>query len=117
MADYHSHKSGSIFRFIIIIIIMSVLKKLEENKPYHGFSKLSIGFHQIVLFRAVKNKYDKKNEDAKTILVELDDQVVFLPQYFREKISDSDIIELNAGINMNEQVFLYFGGKKLDLNG
>lgn len=87
-----------------------VLKKLEENKPYHGFSKLNIGFHQIKLFRTVKNKFDKK-DDVKSILVELEDQVVFLPQYLRQKISDSDMSELNSCIDNAEDMYLHFGGK------
>lgn len=89
---------------------MNVLKKLEENKPYYGFTKLSIGFHRIALFRVVKNKFEKK-EDVKSILVELEDQVIFLPQYFREKISDSDVCELNSCINKNKDIYLHFGGK------
>lgn len=89
---------------------MSALKKLEETKPYYGFTKLRVGFHQIKLFRTVKNKFEKK-DDVKSIMIELEDQVIFLPQYFRQKIYDLDICELNSCINKNEDIFLHFGGK------
>lgn len=94
---------------------MNALKKLEElkpNKPYHGFAKLSVGFHQIERFRIVKNKFFKKGDDSnKSILVELKDEVLFLPQYFWQKLNDEDICELNSSININDNVYLYFGGK------
>lgn len=93
---------------------MSVLEKLEENKPYLGFKKLSVGFHQIKLFRSVKNKFEKKEENGdepKSILVELDDQVIFLPQYFKDKISDSEMCELNSDIENKKEIYLHFGGK------
>lgn len=90
---------------------MDILKKIEESKPYFGFTKLNKGFHQIVLFRTVKNKFDKKKEETKSILVELENQVVFLPQYYRHKISDSDIIELNSSIEAGEDMYLHFEGK------
>lgn len=88
---------------------------LKETRRKHDFTKLSIGFHQIILFRTVKNKFDKK-DDAKSILVELDDQVIFLPQYFRQKITDSDICEFNSCINKNEDIYLNFGGRN-ETNG
>lgn len=95
---------------------MSVLKKLEEvqpHKPYNGFAKLSIGFHQIENFRIVKNKFGKKVDDSnKSILVELKDEVLFLPQYFRQNFSDDDIRELNSEIEKEENIYLYFGGKQ-----
>lgn len=55
------------------------------SKPYLGFSKLSVGYHKIECFRLVKNKFAKKNttgDEEKSILVELEDQVIILPQYF-----------------------------------
>lgn len=94
---------------------MNALKKLQEvapNKPYLGFAKLSLGFHQIFNFRSVKNKFGKKGEgSAKSIMVELDEQVLFLPQYFSQKINEEDMSELNAGIEKNESVYIYFGGR------
>lgn len=96
---------------------MNVLKKLEQvkpNKPYHGFAKLSIGYHQIQCFRSVKNKFGKKNDGSgKSILVELEDQIIFLPQYFWGKINgEDDIRELNSCIDSGENIYLYFGGKQ-----
>lgn len=92
---------------------MAALKKLQEvspSKPYLGFAKLSIGHHKIHGFRFVKNKFGKKSEGNKTsILIELNDQVLFLPQYFNKKITESDIDELNDNIN-STPLYLYFGG-------
>lgn len=97
---------------------MEVLKKLEEvrpNKPYHGFGKLSIGFHRIECFRVVKNKFGKKGDGSnKSILVELCEEVLFLPQYFWGNLTEDDIKSLNASINGKENVYLYFGGKHED---
>lgn len=94
---------------------MNALKKLEEivpNKVYLGFAKLSLDYHQILAFRTVKNKYGKKNDgSAKSIMIELEDQVLFLPQYFKQKITDEDIIELNTSIENKKSVYLYFGGR------
>lgn len=94
---------------------MQALKKLEENiphKPYHGFAKLDIGFYEIKLYRMVKNKYGKKKSGTgKSILIELDDQVLFLPQYFNQKLTESDIQELNETTASGKPTFLYFGGK------
>lgn len=94
---------------------MNALKKLEDfkpNKPYHGFAKLSIGYHEIRSFRYVKNKFGKKGDGSnRTILVELNDEVVFLPQYFCQKLNDADLNELNSTIEKNQHVYLYFGGR------
>lgn len=97
---------------------MNALKKLKEvqpNKPYNGFAKLKIGYHEIVNFRAVKNKYGKKNEGSnQSILIELQDEVLFLPQYFWQKINNDDITELNSAIGAGEKVYLFFGGRNDD---
>lgn len=94
---------------------MEVLKKLanvKPNKPYNGFGKLSIGFHQIESFRVTKNKFGKKGEgNSKSILIELSDEVLFLPQYFWNKLTEDDIKTLNSSIEANDRVYLYFGGK------
>lgn len=88
---------------------MEALRKLQE-KPYHGFSELSIGFHPIEQFRAVKNKFAKDDEkESKSILVELADQVVFLPKHIGDKLTETDLDELNS---FKEAVFLHFGGKR-----
>lgn len=94
---------------------MSVLRKLDginPGKPYYGFTKLPVGFHSIVSFRVVKNKFGKKTDGSnRSILAELEDQILFLPQYFWEKLNDDDVRELNAVIDADERVYLYFGGK------
>lgn len=94
---------------------MDVLKKLEDtkpNKPYNGFTKLSIGIHQIMGVRFVKNKFGKKGDgSSKSILVELEDEVLFLPQYFTQKLSKEDVHDLNSSIQSNENVYIFFGGK------
>lgn len=95
---------------------MDILKKLENikpNKPYRGFAKLSVGYHEILLFRIVKNKYGKKNDvSAKTILIELADEVLFLPQHFLKFFNEDGIERLNAAIENGEPVYVYFGGKE-----
>lgn len=92
-------------------IEMDVIKKLQEvkPKPYYGFTKLSIGFHKIISFRLVKNKFAKKGEkQSKSIVVELQNEILFLPQYFSENLSEDEINGLNE---CDESVYLYFGGK------
>lgn len=98
---------------------MEVFKKLEDltsnkptNKQYLGFAKLSVGFHEILCFRYVKNKYGKKSDGSnKSILIELDNEVLFLPQYFCQQLTQSDLNDLNKSINKNKKMFLYFGGR------
>lgn len=94
---------------------MNVLKKLENaqpSKPYRGFAKLNEGNYEILNFRVVKNKFGKKADGSnKSILVELAEEVLFLPQYFWQKLNAEDIRELNDGIQTNEKVYLHYGGK------
>lgn len=93
---------------------MNILKKLQSatpssgNKPYHGFGKLAIGCHKILCFRIVKNKFKKDESDGKSLLVELDNEVLFLPQYFLKTINGEDVNELNT---CGESMYLYFGGR------
>lgn len=93
---------------------MQALKKLSnENKPYKGFSKLEVAYHEIVNFRTVKNKFAKtKSDPSKTILVELEKEVVFLPSYFWQKINEKDMADLNAMIEQGIKVYLYSGGRQ-----
>lgn len=95
---------------------MNVLRKLEDlqpDKPYNGFAQLSVGFHNVECFRVVKNKFGKKSEGThKSILVELNSEVVFLPQYFWKKIKENDIPVMNEDIEKGERVYLYFGGRQ-----
>lgn len=94
---------------------MNALKKLKEiqpSKPYHGFAKLNVGFYQIHSFKIVKNKFGKKAEGSgNSILVELNDEVLFLPQYFLHKLSAEDITELNTLIDNGQPLYLFFGGQ------
>lgn len=74
---------------------MNALEKLKEvqlNKPYHGFARLSVGYHKILSFRIVKNKFGKKGDGSgKSIWLELSDEVLLLPQYFLQKVSEEDV--------------------------
>lgn len=95
---------------------MNALKKLEDikqNKPYLGFAKLSIGFHQVFNFRIVKNKFGKKTDGSnKSVLAELQNQVLFLPQCFAQTLVEEDLRELNSCISAQENIYVYFGGKQ-----
>lgn len=97
---------------------MSALAKLRmvtsnqsTSKPYHGFTKLSVGYHKIECFRLVKNKFtkDATDDQKKTILVELENEIVFLPQYFMNVLDKDDLNNLNCADEIN---YLYFGGKR-----
>lgn len=85
----------------------------EDSKPYFGFSKLKIGFYKIEKFRLVTNQYfDCRRPDSgpeKTLLVELKDQVLFMPGRISElfKGKQEKIDELN---NSDHQLFLFYGG-------
>lgn len=110
---------------------MSVFKKLQSvgsNKPYYGLTKLNIGYHKIMCFRVVKNNFAEKDDTSaadsggtsksaagsggtsKSIIAELKDQIVFLPQYFISLLTTNEINELNS--NKTEKMYLYFGGRR-----
>lgn len=60
----------------------------------------------------MKNKFGKKGEESnKSILIELSDEVLFLPQYFMQKLTVEDIHELNTSIDHGEEIYLSFGGR------
>lgn len=83
---------------------MNVLEKLnrvESGKPYHGLPNLSHGYHKIYDFRESIGKY------GRSVIAELKDQVIFLPQFISGKLNDEDITALNKSL---EQLYLYFGG-------
>lgn len=95
----------------LLDITMDIVKKLQEAKPkpYYGFAQLSLGFHEIISFRAVKNKFAKRGEKAtKTIVAELQKEILFLPQYFSERLTEDDIDNLNS---CDDKVYLYFEGQ------
>lgn len=94
---------------------MNILKKLQEvsaAKPYRGFSKLAIGYHEIVGIRTVKSKFSKSDSDeaGKSILVELKNEILFLPQYFSSCLDEKDMDELSS--SKVEDMYLYFGGRR-----
>lgn len=95
---------------------MDILKKLQNvkpNKPYRGFARLALGYHAIECFRIVKNKFGKKNDvSAKSILIELVDEVLFLPQHFTKILNEDAVQQLNSTIDKGESVYIYFGGRE-----
>lgn len=96
------------------------LLKAVAKKPYLGFKSLKEGEYEILSFRLVKNKQFKGDDDKKklkrVLLVELDNQVLFLPEYFATPFNDDDskIEELN---NDGVRKFLYFGGGRPNSHG
>lgn len=93
--------------------------EFESSKPYHGFKELSRGKHRILKFKLVRNKFAKEaasEGEATTssqwsIMVELEDQVLFLPQHLARKFNNSPdtVRQINeSGITF----YLYFGGKR-----
>lgn len=83
---------------------MNVLQKLNSSgsdKPYHGFTVLSRGFHEILAFRESHGKY------GKGVICELNSEIIYLPQYLVEKLDGNDIEELNK---CTEKLYLFFGG-------
>lgn len=91
---------------------MSVLERLEQVKPYNGFTKLALGYHLIERFRAVNNSFASKEGDPQqTVMVELKDEVVFLPRYWSIRACEVGVDKLNELIEADEKLFLYFGGK------
>lgn len=85
------------------------------SKPYHGFSKLDLGYYEIERFRFVKNKLYNPNVEnprlKRVLLVELKEEVLFLPEYFATNFNDDDakVEELNSD---GVKKYLYFGGKR-----
>lgn len=95
-----------------------LLKSFGDSKPYNGFTKLKIGNYEILNFRLVNNKMYKEKKEGeennflkRILMVELKDQVLFLPQYFARQFDDDDkkVAELN---NDGVKKFLFFGGAR-----
>lgn len=86
----------------------------KTEKPYYGFKKLPLGNYEIKSLRLVRNKHYKKTKEGslkQTIIAELEDQVLFLPEYFAKHMQNrEDMIEEfnNSGVKN----FLVFGGKR-----
>lgn len=71
---------------------MNVLKRLSQkvsDKPYHGFTKLPLRYHEIVCFRESEEKY------GQNLIAELKHELIYLPQYIVEKLDNNDIDQLN----------------------
>lgn len=95
---------------------LDILKSVgAHGKNYLGFKHLSIGYHKIIRFRLVKNKMMRQDSTKpalpRVLLVELEDQVLYLPEYFAEKFNDDStkIDELN---NDGIVKYLFFGGQR-----
>lgn len=96
---------------------MSALEKLKEighSKPYKGFKTLDLGDHPIVRFRVVANKQYRETQPAafkKALMVELAEEVLFLPHYFFDRLncSEKEVEELNKD---PIQKYLWFGGAR-----
>lgn len=85
----------------------------NNQKPYVGFTKLDHGLYEVVGFRFIKNRFYKEGSSSdvkRTLLVELNDQVLFLPSYFAKRLNDSDE-KLNA-LNAGEKKYMHFEGKR-----
>lgn len=93
-----------------------VFNPFPRNLPYRGFANLPIGNYRIEQFKFVRNKF-QKHEDPESppriLMVELAEEIVFLPAYFAKNFNDDD--ELVRNIN-NDGVtrFLCFGGSRAD---
>lgn len=92
----------------------SLLHQVGNSKPYLGFKKLNAGNHEIVKFRVVANKQYREGAPEsyrKSLLVELEDQVLFLPHYFFEQLQfdEKKVEELN---NDGIKKYLFFGGER-----
>lgn len=98
---------------------LNLLKSTQftQGKPYLGFSKLTNGNHKVYEFRVAKNKqYKSDNKDKnmykECILVELADQVLFLPGSYTKRFVDEQGNVMQDKINeLNKtSLYLYFGG-------
>ncbi|XP_031626920.1 uncharacterized protein LOC116343151 [Contarinia nasturtii] len=86
----------------------------SETKAYNGFSKLPHGYHKIYKFKLANNKQfnpKEKKTAKKVLLVELKDEVLFLPEYFALAIKEDErkVFDLN---NDGVEKFLFFGGAR-----
>lgn len=82
---------------------MNVLKKLKQtDKPYFGLPKLSLGYHKVIGFSVSEGIY------GRSVIAELEDEIIFLPRNLSDKLNNEDIVELNKS---EVSVYLFFGGK------
>lgn len=98
-----------------LLCAASVNNQYPNQKPYFGFSRLALGHHSVVGFRIVKNKLYRADSEKpglpKTLLVELEDQVLFMPDYISKVFIDDEqkVAELNSD---NIKKVLFFGGRR-----
>lgn len=89
---YHSHPP----------LIMNDLRDLfkpefESTKPYRGFKNLAQGRHKIIKFELVKNRFSSDGEGQPSasarfcVMIELQDEVLFLPTHLAKKINNDPI--------------------------
>lgn len=93
---------------------MDIFNQFLDGKPYKGFGELEIGEYEIVLFRFVRNKFfdpTVANSLRRVLVVELDDQILFLPSYMAVNFRDDDKL-LEALNNDGVKRFLCFGGRR-----
>lgn len=86
------------------------------EKPYYGFKNLQPGNYEILSFRFVHNQYhDASNERSprRIVLIELEEQVLFLPPYMALKLRDDDDI-LEGYNNDGIKRYLCFGGRRTE---
>lgn len=100
---------------------MTSLRGFFQRKPYRGFGNLTLGKHEIIKFSLIPNRFavnviDNSNVKKTIVKVELEDHVVYLPNYIGERFQEDqkkiDVIN-NSGINF----YLDFHGKKITRDG
>lgn len=92
-----------------------LLRTTNNYKPYLGFKNLKIGNHEIISFKLIKNKFYRGGSDVakKTLIAELENEIVFLPSYISDRIGYS--AERVAEINLEPiKKYLVFNGKHAD---
>lgn len=91
----------------------NIFKIFDISKPYYGFADLQVGNYEIISFKFVQNKWydsEKKNSLKRILMVELSDQVLFLPAIFAKNFNDDDAV-LEAVNNDKIKRFLCYRGK------
>lgn len=96
---------------------MSSFRGFFNVKPYHGFASLQPGKYKIIKFSMVANRFAANHpEDSAnktTIKAELEDQILYLPNYLTEKMKE-DPEMVNQINNSGIQFYLHFYGKKTE---
>lgn len=95
---------------------MDLFHNYDTTKPCNSIKNLVEGSYEIIKFRLVCNNFyspDRENSPRRVILVELQNQVTFLPQYMATNFRDDDqlVDELN---NDGKKRFLCIDGHRPD---